>query len=159
MSHFLRNAVGPAVSVNAAVANRAHPSIEVEDVAEGVIMYKGNEGGEVPISFFVNTFHPYDAPICMEIIGEGGKVYINGDEAVIQYADGQIRRADTDSANVSQPEGKSYWGNSHVRQIDAFYKSIAGRMGPEIDGVEGLRTQRLINGIYDSAKSGKAVSL
>ncbi|MCL1788390.1 MAG: Gfo/Idh/MocA family oxidoreductase [Defluviitaleaceae bacterium] len=47
MNYFL----GSPTAVDASVANRAHPDIEVEDIAEGVISY-----GKTPISFFVNTF-------------------------------------------------------------------------------------------------------
>ena len=145
MNFFLGNPT----AVDASIANRAHPIIEVEDVAEGVITY-----GETPISFFVNTFHPYDAPASVELICEKGKATLIGEDATITMNDGTKKTA---GANIEAQQRfgmKDYWGVSHFKQIAAFYESIKSGNPPEIDGKEALRTQRLINGIYESAKTG-----
>ena len=149
MNYFLGNPT----AVNASIANRAHPFIEVEDVAEGIIKY-----GDTNISFFVNTYHPYDAPVSLEIICENGRAFLNGAEAFIYYKDG---REETANANdgTKGPFGKDYWGNAHIRQIQAFYDALAGKAVTGVSGAEGIRTQRLINGIYDSAKLGQTVQL
>ncbi|MCL2286693.1 MAG: Gfo/Idh/MocA family oxidoreductase [Firmicutes bacterium] len=150
MNYFLGNPT----YVSASIANRAHPSIEVEDVAEGVITY-----GQIPISFFVNTYHPYDAPASVEIICENGKAVLVGEDAEIIYNDGRKKAAGADKAAQQQFGMKSYWGVSHVKQIHDFYRSAESGKAPAIDGEQGLRTQRLINGIYESAKSGKRVDV
>jgi len=150
MNYFLGNPT----YVDASIANRAHPSIDVEDVAEGVITYD-----KIPISFFVNTYHPYDAPASIEIICEHGKASLFGEDAEISFHDGKKKTAGPDREIQQQLSMKSYWGVSHVKQIQDFYLSLETGKPLAIDGEQGLRTQRLINGIYESAKSGKKVTL
>ncbi|MCL2421005.1 MAG: Gfo/Idh/MocA family oxidoreductase [Defluviitaleaceae bacterium] len=138
--------------VEASISNRAHPAIEVEDVTEGVITY-----GDVKVSFYANTIHPYDAPVMLELICEKGRATLTGDTARIEYNHGQVETADP-AKDITVPHGtKSYWGISHARQIKAFYESLAKGERPEIDGTEAIKTQRLICGIYQSAKTGKRV--
>jgi len=149
MNYFLGNPT----AVNASVANRAHPSIEVEDVAEGVIAY-----GKINISFFVNNYHPYNAPVSLGIICENGRVTIEGKTATVSYSDGRETVSHADDG-VHSAYGKDYWGNSHIKQIGAFYNTLAGKTTEGVCGTEGLRTQRLINGIYDSSKTGQTVTL
>jgi len=143
MNFFL----GAPESVSGSVANRAHPSIEVEDMAEGVIMY-----GDVPISFFVNNYHPYDAPVRLEVVCENGRATIDGDMATVTYADGRVEKYSNDD-NVPDLQGKAYWGYSHVKQFEAFYDVLNGKAASRVCGLEGMRTQQLINGIYEAAKT------
>jgi len=149
MNYFL----GSPTSVSASVANRAHPSIEVDDVAEGLIAY-----GDVDVSFYVNTFHPYNAPVALEIVCENGTAAISGKTATITYKDGR-KAASIVSDDTANAYAKDYWGYSHVKQFAAFYDSLAGKPARVVCGAEGLRTQRLINGIYDSSKLGRPVNL
>jgi len=148
MNYFL----GDPTAVSASVANRAHPSIEVEDVAEGVITY-----GEARVSFYVNTFHPYNAPVGLEIVCENGTALLCGKTATISYKDGE-KAATHVSDDTSNALAKDYWGYSHVRQLAAFYNSLSGKPEQVVCGAEGLRTQRLVNGIYESSKLGKTVN-
>jgi len=146
--------VGNPTEVYASMANRAHPTIEVEDVAEGVITY-----GSVIISFFVNTFHPYDEPASLRISCENGYVSLIGDDAEVVYNDGRKKTAGADIEAQKLYSMKSYWGVSHVKQIADFYESIKVGETPKIDGIESLRTQRLIDAIYKSAKIGARLDI
>jgi len=140
MNHFL----GEPTSIKASIANRAHPLIEVEDVAEGLISY-----GDIPVSFYVSTIHPYNAPVRVEVVCENGKASVIGAEAEILFSDG---RKVTASKAPAQPGGKIYWGSSHDKQIADFYNSLKNGTPLAINGEQGLRTQWLINGIYNAAK-------
>jgi len=144
--------------IEASIANRAHPAIEVEDVAEGIIAY-GSPGEEVKVSFYATTMFPYDAPVMLELICEKGRVTMTGDGAVIEYANGTIEKSIPEDDKSLPPGTKSYWGVSHSKQIQAFYESLAKNEKPEIDGEAAIITQKLINGIYESGKSGKRVDL
>lgn len=135
--------------VSAFTANRAHPVIEVEDVAEGVIGY-----GDIGISFYVNTLHPYDAPVELELVCERGRIRLTGERAVVTFPDGREETADRNSDAGTLPGWKDYWGISHIRQVRAFYASLEAGETPEIDGAQGIKTQRLIAGIYESANNG-----
>jgi len=143
--------------IEASIANRAHPSIEVEDVAEGIIVY-GKPDEEVKISFYATTIFPYDAPVMLELICEKGRITMTGDSAVIEYANGTIKKSTPEDDKSLPPGTKSYWGVSHSKQIEAFYKSLEKSEKPEIDGEAAIVTQKLINGIYESGKSGKSVN-
>jgi len=149
MNFFL----GEPTAIDASIANRAHPSIEVEDVAEGVVTY-----GTAPISFFVNTYHLYDAPAALELICENGYATLTGEEATITMNNGQQKTSAIDTEAQKRFRMKSYWGVSHIKQIEDFYKSLATGEPVKIDGTEALRTQRLVNGIYESAKTGRVVN-
>jgi predicted dehydrogenase len=146
MNHFL----GTPTRIDAGIANRAHPEIEVEDVAEGVIFY--GKDGSIPISFFVNSYHPYDAPIALEIIGTKGRVSLVGEDALVTLADGTTRTAGADTDAQKKFGMKDYWGVSHIIQIKAFYEALQKGEPPEVTAESALETQRLINGIYEAAK-------
>jgi predicted dehydrogenase len=146
MNYFL----GIPKKINASINNRAHPEIEVEDVAEGVIFYGDN--GEIPVSFFVNTYHPYDAPVGLEIEGTHGRVSLNGEDGTVTFNDGLQITAGVDVKTQKQFGIKDYWGVSHVKQIEAFYKAIKNGHPPDISGTSALITQKLINGIYETAR-------
>ena len=148
MNYFL----GSPNLVSASVANRAHPVIEVEDVAEGVIFY-----GDVRVSFYVNTFHPYNAPASLEIVCEKGKILLRGSTASITHNDGRVAALAAD--NTKNDVAKDYWGYSHIRQLSAFYDSLKGKPAQTVSGSEGLITQRTINAIYDSSRLGKSVMI
>ena len=45
----------------------------------------------------------------------------------------------------------------HVRQVEQFYKALQGKETLEISGKEALKIQKIINTIYNSAKSGKKI--
>ena len=148
MNYFLGNPT----MVSAAIANRAHPSVEVEDMAEGVITY-----GDVPISFFVNTYHPYDAPAALEIVCEHGRATLTGEDAVIIMNDGRKKTAGADIEAQQRFGMKSYWGVSHVKYIQAAYDAIASGCQPHPSGGDGLVIQRLIDTVYKSAMVGQTI--
>ncbi|MDR0271932.1 MAG: Gfo/Idh/MocA family oxidoreductase [Clostridiales bacterium] len=142
---MVNNFLGNPTDVCANIANRAHPSIEVEDVAEGIISY-----GEIKISFFVNTYHPYNAPASIELICENGRAELLGEDATVILNDGTKKTAGADIEAQKRFGKKSYWGVSHIKQIEAFYNDIANENFPE--PTDALITQKLINAIYESAK-------
>ena len=108
--------------------------------------------GKPAVSFFVNTFHPYDAPASLEIIGEHGKATLIGEDAVITWNDGRKKSVGADKEAQARFGMKSYWGVSHVKQIQDFYESLVSGQVIKIDGEEALVTQRLIHGIYESSR-------
>lgn len=143
------------LSVDVSATNRAHPMIEVEDVAEGVITYHNG----ATVSFYVNTYHSYDAPISLEIHCEKGKIQMTGEEVVIRFNDGKVLNAGRDEKAQTVFGQKDYWGVSHIKQIQNYYEALAAGVQPGITGESALKTQKLICAIYDSALSRKKVNL
>jgi len=153
MNYLVSNTFGNPTSVIGTTANRTFPTIEIEDIAEGIIQY-----GDAKFSFYTNLFHPYDAPVTLQIICENGRVSLTGDIATIEYNNGRV---ETFSDDVSSKKnfGKDYWGYSHIKQIQSIYEHLTGKTSERVSGLEGLRTQRIINGIYESAKLGRPVEV
>lgn len=151
MNYLVSDVLGDPISVCGFMANRVLPMIEVEDMVEGRINY-----GDVNMTFYANSYHPYDAPVKLEIICENGKALLESDNATIFYKNGEKFTVGDDD-KIPMQFGKGYWGYSHIRQIQAFYDNLKNNNAPNVPGCEGLRTQRIINGIYESARSGKVV--
>jgi len=146
MNFFL----GEPTSVKASIANLAHPTIEVEDVAEGVISY-----GDVQVSFLVTTNNHCDEPVSLELIGEKGDAKLVGEHACVTFSDGTQKTAEQDVEAQRRFGMKTYWGVSHILQISDFYKCLYEGRKHLPDGMDGARTQALVNGTYESAKIGK----
>lgn len=143
--------------VESNMGTRQHDKIEVEDYAEGYIKFKGG----IFASFYTINYHSYDAPIELEIYCENGCAKIIGDTAQIKYNNGMEEHADVDEKEfIDFGEGaKSYWGTSHSKQIDEYYTRLLKREKIEIDGKEALKTQKMIDAIYQSGKTKSRVYL
>lgn len=142
--------------IDANISNRAHEIIQVEDSAEGVIKYKNG----VLTGFYAINYYSYDAQVEIEIHCEKGLVNIKAARATITYNDGRIEIADNDP-NEEFPfkGGKSYWGVSHLKQIDNFYDALMNGKQPDITGEEALKTQEMICAIYESGKEKRRIVL
>jgi predicted dehydrogenase len=51
------------------------------------------------------------------------------------------------------------WGDAHREQIKDFIRAIQTNTQPLIHGAEGRKPLEIILGVYESAKSGKEVTL
>lgn len=133
------------VSVQSSLYNRCHPEIEVEDCAEGHIVYQNG----ATLSFWVMNNYGCNEPIEIRLYCENGKVTMSYDQAVIEYQGGETVKAVRDpNAGSIYKNGKEYWGYSHLTQIRQFYASVRGDEKLEISGEEALKTQKLICSIY-----------
>lgn len=140
--------------VDANISNRAHEIIQVEDSAEGVIVYKNG----VVSSFHAINYYGYDAPVEIELYCENGLVKMEADKATIIFKDGKQLMADK-NPNESFDYGnvKSYWGVSHVKQINNYYAALDKGIKPHITAEDAYQTQKLICAIYESGKDHKRI--
>jgi len=140
--------------VDANIANRMHEKIEVEDSAEGVIKFKNGVHG----SFFTINYYTENSPVEIEMHCENGHVkYVDG-LATITFNDGRVFTVGPNpNETFSYNGGKSYWGVSHVKQINDHYARLTRGERPQITGYEGLVTQKIVNAIYDSGKQRKRI--
>lgn len=81
------------------------------------------------------------------------------DDARIEFNDGTVLTAQTQTDGIEYEGGKDYWGFQHVRQISDFYKAVEEGRDPAISGREALKIQKLICAIYESGKTGKTIIL
>jgi len=159
--HFvdtLRWLVGDNIEyVQCHMENRMHDYIEVEDLAEGVIKFKKG----MLICFYLVNYYSYDDDVEYELDCEGGRVNVIKDSARIGLYDGSEMTAKPNPNEYINygDDVKNYWGGCHILQIRQYYKALTDKKNPEIDGIEGMRTQKLISALYRSAKLGKKIPL
>lgn len=140
------------VKVEGSIANRHHPSMEVEDTAEASVYFKNG----VSYQLYASNGYAYDAPIYIEIVGDAGKVSLVQDKAIIEIK-GQKTYEVTQSRK--KQVGEDYWGICHQDQLEDFYRSVRENIGVKIDGEEGYKTLEVVRGIYHAAIKGKAIEL
>lgn len=142
--------------VDASISNRAHELIEVEDAAEGVIAYQNG----VVTAFHAINYYTYDAPVEIELHCEKGIAKMVADQATVTLNDGQVFIADNNPLETFTYEDgvKGYWGVSHVKQINNFYETLAGKSKLDIPAEEALKTQEMISAIYQSGHEKRRVN-
>ena len=139
--------------VSASIANRGHAVVKVEDSAEGLITYESG----IRYGFWCMNNYACDEPIEIRLLCERGKVYLTYDDANVCYFDGRRDYVKQESDGVKYENAKDYWGFRHIRQIGQFYDAVLGREPLEITGEEALKTQRLVNAVYESGRTGRTI--
>lgn len=146
----------PPAFVDAAIHNRAHQIIQVDDCAEGVIGYSSG----LLASFYAYNYNTWDAPIEIFLHCEKGTAELRGERATICFRDGRQWMADRDpEEKFSFGNVKQYWGVSHLKEITHLYQCLEEETIPRNTADEVMVTQRLVCAIYESGKSGKRISL
>ena len=138
--------MGPGRVLGASLANRHLPGvIEVEDTLEAAVEFAAGRG-----LFYATTAHCVDAPVLLELVCERLTLRIEGEEVTVRRSDGVERRDFSQSAG--QAAGKSYWGASHGRCIEDFYRCVqSGERFPN-DTAGVAHTVELMLEIYDRAR-------
>ncbi|NMA96007.1 MAG: hypothetical protein GX974_08200 [Clostridiales bacterium] len=133
--------------------NRSHKAVHVEDTAEALVKF---ENGALYQLYACNVY-PIDAPIQIEIVGDKGKAGLVQDTAWV-HLDGE-ERYEIEQNFEGVAVGPSYWGTSHVLQIQDFYGSIIEDRPFCLNGKEGRKALELVLGIYQSARLNKKIEL
>ena len=141
-------------SVSAHISRYMLPKpYEVEDTAMANFMLKS--GGNA-VFFATNCYAVCNTPE-ISLVCEKAVLTLS-DELIISYGNGR-------KAICSDPKvitnGKAVWGGCHKTAIGHFYDALLSHgeenfaIGPD----EGIRSVRLIHGIYTSSQTGEYVSL
>ena len=143
--------------VQANVANRMHKSIEVEDLAEGLIKFKKG----TLICFYLTNYYSYDDDAETELDCVKGRVNIIKDSARVGFYSGKILRASPRPGEyINYGKGvKDYWGFCHFTQIKEFYIRLRQGKEPPVNGLEAKKTLEIVGNIYKSARLGKRIYL
>lgn len=143
----------PIKEVNAAIDNRCHDIIKVEDSAEGLIRYQNG----VNACFFAINYYGYDAPVEIELFCEKGIVKLVGERASIKFNDGSEAIADRNPTEFFEfGDVKQYWGVGHMKEITYFYSHLDDKeLKNSAESV--LDSHKLIFSIYKSGKERKAI--
>ncbi|MCK9222085.1 MAG: Gfo/Idh/MocA family oxidoreductase [Limnochordia bacterium] len=144
--------VGDVETIRATYATHAHDYIKVDDVAEAYIKFGNGAQG----CLYGNCFYAYDAPVYLEIVGENGIAEVIG-----SYKGKAVIKVDNRETTITQKEGlvlgKSYWGPSHIRQIEEYYTDLLAGRKPVIDGKAGKVAMAMVLAMYESHRQGKPI--
>ena len=124
---------------------------EVEDTATANFMMRS--GGNA--LFFVTNCYAVSTPPEISVVCEKATLTL-ADELTIEYDNG---RRDVFEDPPTPVNGKVVWGSCHSVAISRFYDGVLGGEPYPIGPDEGIRSIRLIDGIYRSSKQGGYVTL
>ncbi len=144
---------GPIQSISAHVDTRTlQDIIEVEDTAEAAVFF---ESGAVGL-FYATNCYTTDSSVELELDLADGQQLRLKDGILFRF---RGRMAEKLADDTEAPEGvKAYWGSSHGKLIDEFYRLVLDKGGSRVPVEEGIETLRLIRGIYESSKRGEKVT-
>jgi predicted dehydrogenase len=143
--------------IEATTRRRMHKTIEVEDLAEGLIQFRQ---GAYACFYFIN-YYSFDADHQIELDCTKGRAEMIRDSGRVILFNGKVLKANPKPGEyIDYGKGrKDYWGFCHWIQIKEFYQALRENRQPEVNGEEGLATQKIIWNIYKSARSGKRIYL
>ena len=146
---------GPVEEIQAQCATLAHERIEVEDVAVATLKFKSGALGLLEGN---TTAYP---GFCtrLDIYGSKGGVVIENDVVKEWKVDEYPAPG---SQAVEGPKGASsavIYGKSHTRQIADVVNAILEDRDPLVTGEEARHPLAIVLGVYEAAKTGKAVKL
>lgn len=155
--------MGPAVEVMGHTAMLAHERIEVEDVATATVRFANGALGVIEA-----TTAGYPGSLKkIELTGSAGTAILE-EEDIIKW---EFAEADpNDEALRREMLGRTKTGggaadpaaighHAHAALFRDMLEAIRDNRPPAIDGVEGRRSVELILAIYESAKTGKKITL
>lgn len=155
--------MGPVESVQASIATLAHDRIEVEDVAVASLRFANGALGAIEAT--TAAFPGYLKRI--EIHGAEGSAVLEEEDikhwdfARKHRSDAAIRRrlAMKTRTGGGAADPKAIGHKNHAAQFQDFVDAIRKNRPPAIDGAEGRKAVEIILAIYQSARTGKRVSL
>lgn len=133
------------IDVRATVSHHGETAAEVEDTAEGVILFEN--GARALFYFTINNFE--DEAIRVTLKCENARVESRAGDCCIHFNDGHdVNVSDADHAKDAG--AKACYGSSHAIQIADFYNDPDGSHARWMME-EALKTQALVDAIFASA--------
>ena len=152
--------MGDVVSVFGRVERCCH-RIEIEDLALGLARFESGALGTM--EFTINAF-PHNLECSLTLLGEKGSVKIAG-SAMNEITIWEVKDVPKPVIPEGFPpyvyEGGLYQGScpNHIYVYQDVVKVFRGMDSSYVDGGEALRSLRIVNALYESAKTGKEVVL
>jgi len=155
--------MGDVAEVCAVTATLAHERIEVEDIGVAALKFKNGAVGTIEATTAAWPGHLKKT----EIHGTKGSVVVEQDDVLLWKFESakpkdkaimkKFEKGVGGTGGASDPKAISYVG--HMEQIKDFVKAIQTGTAPKITGDEGRKAVEIILAIYQSAWTGKRVSL
>lgn len=154
---LLQYVMGPVVEVSARTAALAHERIEVEDIAVATVKFASGALGV--IEGMTLAYPGFCARL--EVFGSDGGVIIEND----RVREWKLRSGEKYAGSLEEQHlivgttSADIWHYAHRRQIADFMQAIWEDRPPLVDGHEGRKPLEIVLAVYESARSGKSVSL
>jgi predicted dehydrogenase len=152
----LQYLAGPVQEVVAQWQLAAAHKMESEDIVNALVRY---ESGATGVLQAATAIHP-GYPERMEIHGTKGSATITGDRLtgwdVADDPGDDAPVATSVDSGAADPMAMSL--EPLKRQFLDFGNAVKNNTKPLLDGEEGYRALQIVLGVYESARSGKAVS-
>ena len=167
--------LGRPVEVFAYTGTLAHQRIEVEDVAVGVVRF---ENGALGVLHATTAAYP-GLSARLQVHGDKGSIVIDNDELAFIHLtrpgsageekaygslgssanqiDDYVTETGGSPTAGSNPGGLSL--NSHRRQYENFLAALSGQEDLRVDLATNRQAIAIITGVYESARTGRPVSL
>lgn len=141
--------LGEPHSVAAASACVAHERIEVEDVAGAVFSFSSGAVG----TLFASTAAFPESGVRLSVFGTEGSATIADGRLALRVADAE------EVVEDSAPEGWTSVDWAHRAQYVDLLAAIDGDREPAVGLADGRRALASVLGVYEAARSGRAVPL
>lgn len=132
-----------AISVNSGLARLA----EIDESTGALLRFEGDR-----VAAFVTSFNAADVA-SYRIVGSKGQIQV---DPAYEYAEGLEYELTIDGKSTRKRIGKR---DQFAPQLLYFSDCIRNNRDPEPSGEEGLQDVRIVEALYKSAKTGKAVRL
>jgi UDP-N-acetyl-2-amino-2-deoxyglucuronate dehydrogenase len=148
--------VGPVGSIVSKTATQAR-AIEAEDSGVAVLRFRSGALGVIEVNVLT---HPRNWEGSIAIMGEKGTVKIGG-TAVNKIEHWSFSDYDDDDKflEASSTSPPNVYGFGHEAYYLNVLRVLRGGAQPETDGRAGRKSLEIILGIYESARTGREVSL
>jgi UDP-N-acetyl-2-amino-2-deoxyglucuronate dehydrogenase len=147
----------PVKSVFAYTATLSH-KMEMEDV--GVVAVKFENGALATIEGSTVTY-PQNLEASVALFGDRGSLKVGGtalNRKIFWKIAGEIEH-EKELLTREEVDPPSVYGASHRHVIEDMISAIEENREPQTNGVEGRKSLILVTAIYESARTGSAVSI
>jgi UDP-N-acetyl-2-amino-2-deoxyglucuronate dehydrogenase len=130
-------------------------NIETEDSGVALFEWENNIIGSMNVTMLT---YPKNLEGSVTVLGEKGTVRIGGTAMnAIEHWEFADKRIEDEAILNANYETGSVYGFGHVRYYENVIDVFRGKAKPLIDGVEGLKSLKLLTAIYDSSEQGKPI--
>ncbi len=150
--------MGDVESVTSQIGIYAH-KIDTEDFTASLIKFKSGA-----VATFVSTTNAYEVGVtAIKVYGTKGSIECNGDTV-------QLWRREGAPEDEEEYMLKNYSGNSaaaaldptlctgHTSMVEDIIAAVRDKRDPQIVPLEAVKSVRIVNAVYESAKTGKTIT-